>query len=72
MKPLAKGRRLRFLIADNVPVAKFSLLSPERSWEIWKGFLTHVIMALYQSHLEFRYANNDLLEREKQKWQIIT
>jgi len=67
MKPLAKGRRLRFLIAGDVPVAKFSVFSPERSWEISKDFLTFVIMALYQSHLELRYTNNDLLERAKQK-----
>lgn len=67
MKPLAKGRRLRFLIADNVLVVKFPVFSIERSWEISKGFLTFVIVALYQTHLEFRYTNNDLLEREKQK-----
>lgn len=67
MKPLAKGRRLRFLIADNVLAVKFPLFSIERSWKISKGFLNFVIVALYQTRLEFRYTKNDLLEREKQK-----
>lgn len=68
MKPLVKGRRLRCLIAGDVPAVKFSTSRLQKGLgEFLQVFVTFVIPALHQTHLDFRFSYNDPLERGIQK-----